>query len=112
QSLHDPESAVRKQLQRSIYMFFKALMNDEALRHKISEWAYESIVNLAARYRNEIGNLIANTIRQWDKATLSSKLELQVGKDLQYIRINGTLVGGIVGFLLHAIGNLLQYFLH
>jgi len=57
--------------------------------------------------RAEIGSYIANVVENWDSATLVERLELQVGKDLQYIRINGTLVGGLVGLLIFTASRLI-----
>jgi uncharacterized membrane-anchored protein YjiN (DUF445 family) len=55
------------------------------------------------RNKKAIGDLIANSVKSWDKEEISNKLELEIGKDLQYIRINGTVVGGLVGLLIYAI---------
>ncbi len=59
--------------------------------------------------RAEIGNYIAHVVDNWDSATLVNRLELQVGKDLQYIRINGTLVGGFVGVLIFSVSRLFAH---
>ena len=61
-------------------------------------------------YRVEIGAYIERVVRNWDSATLVDRLELQVGKDLQYIRINGTLVGGLVGLLIYAVSQWIAQF--
>jgi uncharacterized membrane-anchored protein YjiN (DUF445 family) len=61
-------------------------------------------------YRVEIGAYIERVVHDWDTATLVDRLELQVGKDLQYIRINGTLVGGLVGLLIFVVGKWLAAF--
>ena len=61
-------------------------------------------------YRVEIGAYIERVVRNWDTATLVDRLELQVGKDLQYIRINGTLVGGLVGLLIYAVSRWIAQF--
>jgi uncharacterized membrane-anchored protein YjiN (DUF445 family) len=53
--------------------------------------------------RDVIAAVVQRVIRKWDAETVSRKLELYVGKDLQYIRINGTLVGGLVGLLLYTL---------
>jgi len=53
--------------------------------------------------RAEIGTYVTHVVKNWDSATLVDRLELQVGKDLQYIRINGTLVGGLVGLLIFVV---------
>jgi uncharacterized membrane-anchored protein YjiN (DUF445 family) len=60
-------------------------------------------VALVGQARGEVAALIAGTVASWDAEATSRKIELQVGRDLQFIRINGTLVGGLVGLLLHAL---------
>jgi uncharacterized membrane-anchored protein YjiN (DUF445 family) len=61
---------------------------------------------MAASYGGSIVSLVSDTIRGWDARTVTERLEAAVGRDLQYIRINGTLVGGLVGLLLHVIDTL------
>jgi uncharacterized membrane-anchored protein YjiN (DUF445 family) len=60
-------------------------------------------MHLIVPHREELGGFIAGVVARWDARTFVSKLELQVGKDLQYIRINGTLVGGLAGLLIHVL---------
>ena len=61
---------------------------------------------LVVRYRHQISALITEVVRRWDVSDISRKVELEIGKDLQYIRINGSVVGGIVGLLLHGVARL------
>ncbi|HEX2726343.1 MAG TPA: DUF445 family protein, partial [Beijerinckiaceae bacterium] len=61
------------------------------------------IAGMAASYGGSIVKLVSETVRRWDAQTVTDRLESAVGRDLQYIRINGTLVGGSVGLVLHAI---------
>ena len=58
-------------------------------------------------YRSEVSDLIASTVERWDADTTSRKVELQVGRDLQFIRINGTLVGGLAGLAIYSFGRLI-----
>ena len=58
-------------------------------------------------YRSEVSDLIATTVERWDTETTSRKVELQVGRDLQFIRINGTIVGGLAGVMIHFVGEFL-----
>ncbi len=73
------------------------LDRDDHLRAMINLWGRQLVVNTVAPNRAEIGAFVADVVSRWDADTLVEKLELQVGKDLQYIRVNGTLVGGLVG---------------
>jgi len=75
---------------------------------KIDSWVEEMTRYLMQSYGHEIGGLISHTVQQWDPDATSKKIELQVGKDLQYIRINGTIVGGLVGLLIHTIAVLIH----
>ena len=110
-SLLPPTSGGRADLapaiERAIVRFGETLRRDEALLLRVNDWAERGIVAAAESYRHEVAHLIANTVAQWDPDDTSRKIELQVGKDLQFIRINGTVVGGLVGLLLHAISHLL-----
>ncbi len=107
QNISKPDSALRQQIQESIYTFLNKLVEDEAIRQKLSNWVLSGAINTISRYRNEIGGFIAGTIKNWDARVLSTKLENQVGKDLQYIRINGTIVGGTVGLVLYLVQQLI-----
>jgi uncharacterized membrane-anchored protein YjiN (DUF445 family) len=104
----DPASELRMPLDQGIRRFGEALLEDEVLREKINLWAERALVTTAEAYRHEVGHLISHTVEQWDPAETSRKIELQVGRDLQFIRINGTVVGGLAGLLIHLISLLLE----
>jgi uncharacterized membrane-anchored protein YjiN (DUF445 family) len=65
------------------------------------------MVGIASRYGGQIVRLVSETIRRWDAQTVTNRIESAVGRDLQFIRINGTLVGGLVGLMLHTLDQLL-----
>jgi uncharacterized membrane-anchored protein YjiN (DUF445 family) len=69
----------------------------------INLWAQQLVLSTVVPNRAEIGMFVAEVVARWDTKTLVDKLELQVGKDLQYIRINGTLVGGLVGLTIFMV---------
>jgi uncharacterized membrane-anchored protein YjiN (DUF445 family) len=79
------------------------LESDPRIRGAINQFARRAVVGLAASYGGSIVRLVSDTIRSWDARTVTARLEAAVGRDLQYIRINGTLVGGLVGLTLHAL---------
>ncbi len=81
------------------------LTDDAVMRNKIDQWVKNSVYTMVLRNSDEVGLLISRTVGQWEGKELSRKLELEVGKDLQFIRINGTVVGGIVGLLIYLITN-------
>jgi uncharacterized membrane-anchored protein YjiN (DUF445 family) len=104
--VNDPNSSIRAQIQKTVAGFGRGLANDEAMRDKINMWIRESALTVISSRRAEIAALISDTVRRWDANTVTRKMELQVGKDLQYIRINGTVVGGLVGLLIHILSQL------
>lgn len=97
------DSQAVAKLDEAIRIFSKALMQDSVVRTKLNHWIRTFFVDTIAERRDVIAALIKRVIQKWDAETISRKLELHVGKDLQYIRINGTLVGGMVGLVLHII---------
>lgn len=87
----------------------RALNNFINDTHKLAlteRWLKNKIVNIVGDYSDEIAGFIENTIKSWDAQEISQKLELEVGKDLQFIRINGMLVGGIIGGVIYGIERL------
>ena len=73
------------------------------IRAAINQFARRAAVGMAASYGDRSSSWSRETVRGWDARTVTSRLEAAVGRDLQYIRINGTLVGGLVGLVLHAL---------
>ena len=83
------------------------LTTDRELQAKVDDWVERAVVYVVENYRGEVADLIATTVQRWDAADTSRRIELQVGRDLQFIRINGTVVGGIAGLAIHAVGELI-----
>ncbi len=79
------------------------LQTDERLRHTINRFVRRATVGATARYGDGIVKLVSETVRGWDAQKLTDRVEATVGQDLQFIRINGTLVGGLVGLIIHAV---------
>jgi uncharacterized membrane-anchored protein YjiN (DUF445 family) len=82
------------------------LESDPRIRKAVNQFARRAVAGMAASYGGSIVSLVSDTIRGWDARTVTERLEAAVGRDLQYIRINGTLVGGFVGLLLHLLDTL------
>jgi uncharacterized membrane-anchored protein YjiN (DUF445 family) len=80
-----------------------AALHDEALLEKIDGWVIGAVLRVVEQHRHEVGQLIAQTVSSWDPDETSRRIELLVGRDLQFIRINGTLVGGLVGLLIYTV---------
>jgi uncharacterized membrane-anchored protein YjiN (DUF445 family) len=90
-------------LERGISALAAGALEDEALLAKIDEWIIGAVLRIVEQHRHEVGQLIAHTVSAWDPDETSRRIELQVGRDLQFIRINGTLVGGLVGLALYTL---------
>ncbi len=101
--LRTPGSGFGEQLREAMGDLGRALRDDPALQHQINRFARRAAVGLASRYGAQIVRLISETVKRWDAGTVSSRIEGAVGRDLQFIRINGTLVGGLVGLAIHGI---------
>jgi uncharacterized membrane-anchored protein YjiN (DUF445 family) len=84
-----------------------AALEDETLLEKIDGWVITAVLRVVEQHRGEVGQLIAQTVSSWDPAETSRRIELLVGRDLQFIRINGTLVGGLVGLLIYTVSRAL-----
>lgn len=98
----DPDSELRRKLADGIVRLGQTLTTDADLRAKIDRGVERAVVYVLDQYRDEVSDLISGTVARWDADDASRRIELQVGRDLQFIRINGTVVGGLVGVLIHA----------
>ncbi len=84
----------------------EALRDDHRLQTQINRFARRTAVGIATRYGDQIVRLVSETVRRWDATTITDRVESAVGRDLQFIRINGTMVGGLVGLTLHFLASL------
>ncbi len=96
-------SLLRQQIAGALVFVGNGLLEDPAVQNKVNAWWLNAVHQIVLRYRHQISGLITEVVKSWDADEVSRKVELEIGKDLQYIRINGTLVGGMVGLLLHAL---------
>src|SRR4051812_33986304 len=101
-----PDAVLAGKLGEILKSMGATLEKDERIRAAINQFARRAVVGTAASYGSSIVKLVSETIRGWDAQTVTNRLEAAVGRDLQYIRINGTLVGGLVGLILHMIDKL------
>ncbi len=107
-SLADPQGAVRLRLMQEMQAFSDRLAADDELRQRLDEMAADLAVFAVDRYGAELTAVITHTIERWDGKQAAERIELHVGRDLQFIRINGTIVGGLVGVLIHTIAVLVH----
>ncbi|WP_262919340.1 DUF445 domain-containing protein [Niabella hibiscisoli] len=106
--LEGQESSIQLYLQKTIGDMVSNLKNDPAFQQKMNKWVQKTAYKYILKNTSKVGELISNTVGNWQGKELSNKLELEVGKDLQFIRINGTLVGGLVGLLIYTITRLIE----
>jgi uncharacterized membrane-anchored protein YjiN (DUF445 family) len=99
-----PDEVNTEAIERGLRGVGQAILSDPALMAKIDKWIVEAAVAIIERYQDEVGQLIASTVQRWDPVATSRRIELAIGRDLQFIRINGTLVGGLAGMLLYLLG--------
>ncbi|MHB0819414.1 DUF445 domain-containing protein [Stutzerimonas stutzeri] len=104
--LDSPDSRIGRRIVRLTQGLGEALATDTAMRNWINERLLTAAPAMLERYRGQIGAYIAQRVENWESRELVEQMEQSVGKDLQYIRINGTLVGGLVGLALHALTQL------
>jgi uncharacterized membrane-anchored protein YjiN (DUF445 family) len=102
----NPDAVLAGKIGEILKSIGSTLERDPRTRVAINRFARRAVVGMAASYGSSIVKLVSETIRSWDARTVTARLEAAVGRDLQYIRINGTLVGGLVGLVLHVLDTL------
>jgi uncharacterized membrane-anchored protein YjiN (DUF445 family) len=102
-ALEDEAGPVRSRAVREVTALAERLLGDEALRARIDTRICDATIYAIDRYGTELTRIISDTVDRWDGKETAERVELQVGRDLQFIRINGTLVGGLIGMLIHAV---------
>lgn len=100
----DPKSELRARVTTLLANFGSRVTANTDLQLAIDEAIEDATAHLVDRYRDEIAGIISETVQRWDAGDTAKKIELQVGRDLQFIRVNGTIVGALAGILIHAIG--------
>ena len=103
----DPESSLRLGLRDVVAAVGRRLQGDPGLQAKLDDFLVDAAIGAIDQFRGEISQVIAATVDTWDAEETSERLELLLGPDLQFIRINGTLVGGTAGVVIHAVSELL-----
>ncbi len=107
EALADPDSELRRRMTDIVADLSDRLSNDEEYRATFDRRATDAAVFLVQRYGDEAVSVISDTVERWDGAEASRRIELAVGRDLQFIRINGTVVGALVGLTIHTVSGLL-----
>ncbi len=98
-----PDAPTPVPLERAIGAIAERALGNETLLRDVDEAVERLVLGVVEQYRPEVSALIARTVEGWDATAASQKIEVQIGRDLQFIRINGTIVGGLVGLLLYLV---------
>jgi uncharacterized membrane-anchored protein YjiN (DUF445 family) len=98
-----PEGGAPNIIEHALTTFGQKALQDPELLGKLDDFAVDVAAFLVSRYQDEVADLIASTVAAWDPELTSQRVELAIGRDLQFIRINGTIVGGLVGMLLYLL---------
>ncbi|WP_438352395.1 DUF445 domain-containing protein [Microbacterium sp. CJ88] len=106
-ALGDPASGLRTRATAALADVGARLTTDAALQRRVDGWVTDAAVFLVDRYRHDIASIITDTVSRWDAAETTEKIELMVGRDLQYIRLNGTVVGALAGLAIFTIAHAL-----
>jgi len=101
----DERSELRLRTRTSLLTLGSRLSDDERMREKVDSWLEDAATYVVTTYRDEITSLISETVAGWDADQTSRKIEAHVGRDLQFIRINGTVVGALAGLLIYTISH-------
>lgn len=107
EALETPDSALRQQIAGYLEQLGEKLTHNVEWNYKTEQWLIKFVLWLTDNYGGQITTIIGDTIRGWDADSTSEKIELMVGKDLQYIRLNGTVVGALAGLVIYSISQLL-----
>lgn len=107
ESVEDPSSALRARIADSVVHIGESLRDDVELRDKVDNWIIRAAQHLVTQYGTEITAIITETIERWDAEEASRRIELHVGRDLQFIRINGTVVGSLAGLVIYSVAQLM-----
>lgn len=99
----DERSGLRLRARAAVLTTGGRLASDERLRAKLDGWVADATIHVVSGYRAEITSLITDTVAAWDAPTTSRKIELHIGRDLQFIRLNGTVIGALAGLVIHAV---------
>ncbi len=107
EGVDDPSSTLRTRITDSVVRIGESLRDDAELRDKVDNWIVRGAQHLVAQYGAEITTIITDTIERWDADEASRRIELHVGRDLQFIRINGTVVGALAGLIIYTVAQIL-----
>jgi uncharacterized membrane-anchored protein YjiN (DUF445 family) len=100
-------SGIRAVVADALVTLGRAVANDAGVKAKLAAWLQRAVETLVVRHRHHVARLITAVVKRWDAGEVAAKIELEIGRDLQYIRINGALVGGLAGLALYGLAKAL-----
>jgi uncharacterized membrane-anchored protein YjiN (DUF445 family) len=104
--VEDPDSGLRDQVTEQLVRLGGSLQEDPELAAKVNRWVSDGVVHVVTTYRDDVTAIITETVQAWDAEETSERIELHVGRDLQFIRVNGFVVGALVGVVIHGLTQL------
>jgi len=105
--LQQPDSKLQQKIAAAVAGLGTTLLNNQGLKESLNEYLEKLVLHYGDTLRGAVAGHISGTVQAWESDDYSNEIELSIGSDLQFIRMNGTLVGGMIGLLLHAIALLL-----
>jgi uncharacterized membrane-anchored protein YjiN (DUF445 family) len=105
EDIDSEESAIGAWMRSVMRAGANTVLQDRGLRERLNNWMRDVLMEAVQSHQRDVGRLIADTVREWDTQTITRRIERQVGEDLQYIRINGTLIGGLVGLVIYTLAH-------
>ncbi|MBF6182937.1 DUF445 family protein [Nocardia otitidiscaviarum] len=107
ESAEDPNSTLRRKVADNVQQLGQRLVDEPGMSERVDGWVERGTRYLVSNYGQEVATLVSDTVARWDAEEASRKIELQAGRDLQFIRINGTVVGSLAGLAIYSISHLL-----
>ncbi|HAS33651.1 MAG TPA: DUF445 domain-containing protein [Microbacterium sp.] len=104
-ALEDERSDLRRRATEALAQIGERLRTDAGLQRRVDTWVTDAVVFVVDRHRHDIASIITDTVEGWDAEDTTRKIELMVGRDLQYIRLNGTVIGALAGVAIYTVAH-------
>lgn len=104
-ALQDERSDLRRRATEALAQIGERLRTDAGLQRRVDTWVTDAVVFVVDRHRHDIASIITDTVERWDAEDTTRKIELMVGRDLQYIRLNGTVIGALAGVAIYTVAH-------
>ena len=104
-ALEDERSDLRRRATEALAQIGERLRTDAGLQRRVDTWVTDAVVFVVDRHRHDIASIITDTVERWDAEDTTRKIELMVGRDLQYIRLNGTVIGALAGVAIYTVAH-------